>query len=210
MNYYGIMILVLFISYNIVLESLKINGLLYQGIMFIFIILNTFILITFRKYIKRKSLIIIMCFLIQIFSKDLLQLLFVFSNMMILMTIGFSESKSIKIISILIITFFILLHVPLFFMFLLVFGTDLNEERGRNDIYEDMHYYCDNHYEVYSYSAGAMDHFHYSIGKYYDILMIDDIIHISYNERNETTKQEYETYLKKHNCSLVGDKHGSK
>lgn len=50
----------------------------------------------------------------------------------------------------------------------------------------------------------------YSIGKHYDILNIDDIIYISYNERNEKTKQEYQQYINNHNCSLVGDKNGFK
>ena len=78
-----------------------------------------------------------------------------------------------------------------------------------NDIYNDMHYYCENNYEVYTYSGGAMDKFHYSIGKYYDILDIDGIIYISYNERNEVSKKKYDNYLKEHKCRLVSDINGS-
>ena len=100
--------------------------------------------------------------------------------------------------------------LPLFFSFLLTFGTDLDEEQGMNDIYEDTHYYCDNNYEVYSYSAGAIDKFHYSIGKHYEILKINGIINISYNERNEVSQDKYEKYLETHNCRLVGDKSGLK
>ena len=117
---------------------------------------------------------------------------------------------SIKIISVLIVIFGYIFFLPLFFVFLLAFGTGLDEESGMNDIYDDMHYYCNNNYEVYSYSAGAMDSFHYSIGKHYEILNISGIINISYNERNEKTLDEYEIYLETHNCELVGDKNGSK
>lgn len=100
--------------------------------------------------------------------------------------------------------------LPLFFIFLLCFGTSMSEESGRNDIYEDMHYYCENNYEVYSYSAGAMDRFHYSIGKHYEFLDIDGIIYISYNERNEVSQEEYNNYLNTHKCKLVGNVNGSK
>ena len=120
------------------------------------------------------------------------------------------ENHLIKIISVLISIFAFIFFVPLFFIFLLSFGTNLDEEREMNNIYDDTHYYCDNNYEVYSYSAGAMDSFHYSIGKHYEILNISGIINISYNERNEKTHDEYEAYLETHNCELVGDKNGSK
>lgn len=79
-----------------------------------------------------------------------------------------------------------------------------------NNIYEDTHFYCDNNYEVYSYSAGAMDGFHYSIGKHYKILDINGIIKISFNNQNEATQNQYETYLERHNCELVGEKDGFK
>lgn len=55
-----------------------------------------------------------------------------------------------------------------------------------------------------------MDGFHYSIGKHYDILNIGDIINIIYSERNETTQEEYENYVKNHKCTLVGDNNESK
>ena len=86
------------------------------------------------------------------------------------------EKHSIKIISVLIVILGYIFFLPLFFVFLLAFSTGLDEESGMNDIYDDMHYYCDNNYEVYSYSAGVMDSFHYSIGKHYEILNISGTI----------------------------------
>ena len=178
--------------------------------MFALIIVNAIILIVFRNRIKYKTLIIIVYLLIWLFSKNTLQCFFAFSNIILLCITGFMEKHSIKIISVLIVIFGYIFFLPLFFVFLLAFGTGLDEESGMNDIYDDMHYYCDNNYEVYSYSAGAMDSFHYSIGKHYEILNISGIINISYNERNEKTHDEYEAYLETHNCELVGDKNGSK
>ena len=100
--------------------------------------------------------------------------------------------------------------MPLFFIYILAFGTDLSEEQEKSDIYDKMHYFCDNNYEVYAYSAGAMDRFHYSIGKHYEFLDINDIIYISYNERNEVSQKEYNEYLKTHKCKLVGEANGFK
>lgn len=207
-DYYALVMLVLFIIYNLFLESLKIYGLLYQIFMFALIIVNAITLIIFRKRIKYKTLIIIIYLLIWLFSKNILQCFFAFSNIILLCITGFMEKHSIKIISVLIVIFGYIFFLPLFFAFLLAFGTGLDEESGMNDIYDDMH--CDNNYEVYSYSAGAMDSFHYSIGKHYEILNISGIINISYNERNEKTHDEYEACLETHNCELVGDKNGSK
>jgi hypothetical protein len=210
MDYYALVILVLFIVYNLVLESLKIYGLLYQVFMFLIIIVNAIILIVFRRKIKYKTLIIIVYVLIWLFSKNTLQCFFAFSNIILLCVTGFMENHSIQIISILIVVFGCIFFLPLFFIFLMAFGTGLDEEKGMNDIYDDMHYYCNNNYEVYSYSAGAMDSFHYSIDKHYEILNIGGIINVSYNERNEKTHNEYEAYLETHNCKLVGGKNGSK
>ncbi len=210
MNYYTLTMLILFVTYNLFLESLKIYGLLYKIFMFILIIVNGIILIVFRKKIKHKTLIIVVYLLIRLFSKNILQWSFAFSNIILLCITGFTEKHSIRIISALIVVFGCMYFLPLFFSFLLTFGTDLDEEQGMNDIYEDTHYYCDNNYEVYSYSAGAIDKFHYSIGKHYEILKINGIINISYNERNEVSQNKYEKYLETHNCKLVGDKSGLK
>ncbi len=204
-NYYAVIIMSLFIINNMILKDLKIGGLIYQFCMIIFIIFNSIILIKFRRNIKYKNWVIVVYFLIWLFSKNIFQCLFDISNIIILMIIGFSESKSIKAITILIILFFAVFQFPLLFIFLLAFGNDLNAEQGMNDIYEDTHYYCEKKYEIYSYSAGAMDGFHYSIGKHYEILNIDDIISISYNERNEKTKEDYDNFLNNHSCILIGD-----
>lgn len=209
-NYYAIIMLVLYLLYNIVLNSLKIGGLLYQIIMIIIIIVNAVMLIVFRKDIKYKEVVCVIYFFTWLFSKNILQCFFNFSNIIVLIGVGLIESNFIRVFAIIIALIVSIFFLPFWFIFLLCFGTSLSEESGRNDIYEDMHYYCENKYEVYSFSQGAMDGFHYSIGKYYEFLNIDGIIYISYNGRNEVSQEEYNNYLNTHKCKLVGDVNGSK
>lgn len=208
-DYYALVMMSLFIIYNLILDNLKISGLIYQVFMVILIVTNIIILIIFRKDIKCKSLIIVVYFFLWLFSKNTLQCVFGISSMITLIVIGFLGSNFIKLLSILITIFFATFSMPLFFSYLLVFGTNVNEEKERNDIYDSAHYYCENNYEVYSYSAGAMDGFHYSIGKYYEFFDIDGILSISYSERNEVSREEYNNYLNTHHCKLVGDIHES-
>ena len=209
-NNYALFILILFIIYNLVLDELMISGLLYKIIMILIIINNIVFLIFFKRKIIKKNLIIIIYWLIWIFSKDIFQCLFAFSNILILCITGFMENNFIKIISILLIIYIYIFFLPLYFGLMLTFGVNLDEDKYRNDIYHDMHYYCDNNYEAYAYSAGAMDSFHYSIGKYYDILNYTDIINIVYRERNEKTLEEYKKFINNNNCKLVGDIDGYK
>ncbi len=106
-DYYALIMLLLFIFYNIILRILKIGGLLYQIFMIVLIVLNLFILIKFRKRIKLKGLIIVIYFFIWfLFSNNVLQCLFSISNMITLIIIGFIESSFIKVVSIIITLFF--------------------------------------------------------------------------------------------------------
>lgn len=209
-NYYALIIILLFLIYNLLLINLVITGIMYHLFMITLIISNIILLFKLKKEIKCKSIAIIVFFIIWFFSKDIYGVIFGISSMITLISIGFMESNFIKVISVLIILFFVVFSMPLLFVYLLAYGTGISEESGRNDIYDDMHYYCEKNYEVYSYSAGAMDSFHYSIGKHYEFLDIDGIIFISYNEQNEVSQEEYNNYLNTHKCKLVGDVNGSK
>ncbi len=202
-NYYALLILLFFIIYNFVFKNLKIGGGLYQLFMIGLILINAKILIQNRNKIKYKNLVILFFLFLAFFSKNSFQCFFDISNIIILCSLGFKNSLVTKIISIVIILVLFLFLLPLTFLFLLIFGTNLNEESDRKDIYKDQHYYCQNHYEVYTYSLGAMDSFHYSIGKYYEILNMNGVLYISYHERNDVSKEKYEHYLKNHKCKLV-------
>ena len=209
-NYYFFIMVLFFIMYNIIFESLKISGPLYKLFMILLIIINSIILFILNKKISFKKIILIIYIFTIVKSKNQLQFFFLFSNIIILCIICFQESNLIKSISIFILIITLTYFLPLLFVFLLEFGTELDEDVYMNKIYEDTHYYCNKNYEIYSYSNSAGDVFHYSIGKHYDFLNINDIIHITYNEQNEVKKYDYDNYLKKHKCRLVGDINGSK
>lgn len=207
---YVTVILAIYLGYNFMLANLKIGGILYEVFIILIIILNGIILIKFRKEIEYKNLGIIVYYLTWLFSKEIFQCCFNFSNIIILCILAFRESLYSKVIIGIISTLAYNLFQVLCFVFLLAFSDNYYKERGLDDIYWETYYRCENNYEVYSHSAGAMDGFHYSIGKYYEILDIDDIIYIAVRERNENSKEEYQEYLDTHNCSLVRDKNGSK
>lgn len=204
-KYYAIIMMSLFLINNLLFYNIKIGGLLYQIFMIIIIIFNGFILLKFRGNIRFKILVIIILFFTWIFSNNLLQLLFVLFNILFLCILGFMESHIIKVLSILMTIFFVVLFYHLLFIFLFFYGDGLDSNYGMNDVYSDMHYYCDNNYEVYAYSAGAMDRFHYSIGKHYDFIDVNGIIYVIYRERREVSHEKYENFLKNNKCSLVGD-----
>lgn len=208
-NYYALIIILLFLVYNLLLRNLVITGIIYHLLMITIIILNIILLFKLKNEIKCKSMAIIIFFIIWIFSKDIYGVIFGISSMITIISIGFIESNIIKIISIIITIIISIAALPLFYLFIFVFA--LSGGSRDNQIYEDTHYYCNNNTEIYSYSAGAMDSFHYSIGKHYVILDFNDIIYISYNEqRNEVSQKEYSEYLKTHKCKLVGDVNGFK
>lgn len=209
-NYYFFIMALFFITYNIIFESLKISGSLYKLFMILLIIINSIILFILNKKISLKKIILIIYIFTIVKSKNQLQFFFALSNIIILCIIGFQESNLIKTISLFILIITLTYSLPLLFVFLLEFGTELDEDVYMNKIYEDTHYYCNKNYEIYSYSYSAGDVFHYSIDKHYDFLNINDIIHITYNEQNEVKKYDYDNYLKKHKCRLVGGINESK
>lgn len=209
-NYYFFIMALFFITYNIIFESLKISGSLYKLFMILLIIINSIVLFILNKKISLKKIILIIYIFTIVKSKNQLQFFFALSNIIILCIIGFQESNLIKTISLFILIITLTYFLPLLFAFLLEFGTELDEDVYINKIYEDTHYYCNKNYEIYSYSYSAGDVFHYSIGKHYDFLNINDIIHITYSEQNEVKKYDYDNYLKKHKCRLVGGINESK
>ena len=79
---------------------------------------------------------------------------------------------------------------------------------------DDKLYYCENNYKVHSYASldlktihapnEDVEIFHYFIGKHYEILSMNPIINISYDNRKEFSIKDYEKYLNSHKCTLVG------
>jgi len=203
-DYYAFIVLIPFFIWNLFLDNLILDGFLFP----VFIIIHIILLILFRKNIKRKSILVIIYFLTIFLVKNKLQLFFCISSLLTLIITGFMESNKIKIFSVFLTIFFAFFAMPILFITVFIYGIQSNEERG--DIYEDTYYYCENNYEIYAFSAGAMDKFHYSIGKNYKILDLGDVIYISYQTRNEVTEEEYTHFLNNHSCKLVEDKNVGK
>ena len=174
-NYYFFIMALFFITYNIIFESLKISGSLYKLFMILLIIINSIVLFILNKKISFKKIILIIYIFTIVKSKNQLQFFFALSNIIILCIIGFQECNLIKTISIFILIITLTYSLPLLFVFLLEFGTELDKDVYMNKIYEDTHYYCNKNYEIYSYSNSAGDVFHYSIGKHYDFLNINNV-----------------------------------
>ncbi len=212
-NYYAVIIFILYLFDNTILYKLKVSGPLYIILLDIFLISNIILLSIKRKEIKFKTIIIIAFILTIGLSKNLYQLLYVNINVITLLITGFKENKFIKIIFVLLIVFLIR-FAPLIF-FILIFTSGDNGEFGATNkdfIYEDTHYYCNNNYETYALSMGAMDSYHYYIGKNYKLLNIDGIINVVYKGGNVVSKEEYEKYNKNklNNCKTIGVKYGFK
>lgn len=202
-NYYALIVMFLFLIYNKTLYFLEINGIIYQILMIILIVLNAIILIRFKKDIKFKKLVMIVYFFAwMLLSKNVLQSVFGFSNMIVLAMICFTESNYINIIAIFVPIFFIIFLVQLIFFNVLIFTIDMS---GKNYVSYDEYYFCEKNYELFSYSSGLMDKTRFTIGKSYEFLNIDGIINISYNDKRIVPQEEYEIYLNTYNCELVGD-----
>lgn len=210
---YNIFMLIIFIIENILLINLKIKGIANEIFMLILIIFNIIILVRYNNEIKFKILTIIVSFFLLAFSKDFYNFIFITINMLTLLIIvifNAIKKQPNKIIILFILTIFLFKYLFYISLFIIIFSYVKLSDDGYNDIYHDTYYYCKNNYEAYVYSAGALDSFHYSIGKHYEIFNIDGIINVSYRERNETSKEKYEEFIKNNKCNLVGDIDGFK
>lgn len=200
-NYYLIFVFILFVIFNFTFYDFKVKGLLYTFLYDLLFILNIVIIVRNRKSIKLKVFVMAWYLLILIFCKDIYYISFDIVNAVLLGIMGILEKGLARVFSAIILGEVLFFSPYIFLMLLFVSG---------NDIYEDTHYYCNDDYEIYSYSGGAFDGFHYIIGKHYEFINIDGIIEVNYSEKNEVSKEEYDVFLKDYNCKLVGDEGGNK
>ena len=203
-NYYLVFVFVLFMVLNFMFYDFEVEGLLYTFLYDVLFILNIVFIVRNRKSIKFKVPVMAGYLLILIFCKDIYYVVFDIANVILLGIMGILENGLVRVFSA------IILGLVLFFSSYMVFFLMLVYIVSGNDIYEDTHYYCNDNYEIYSYSGGAFDGFHYSIGKHYEFMNIDGIIEINYSDRNEVSEEKYNNFLKTHSCKLVGDGDGTK
>ena len=202
-NYYAVIMIVLYLIYNVTLRHFTISGLLYRGIMYLLIIANAIILVVFKKDIKyKKILCTIGCFTLTV-SRNMPQQLFIASNIAFLFFTSSFKSKILGGCGF--IAILLLFHLTFFFSY----DKYMAESFFRSTIHSDKHYYCENNYEAFVHTNSAYDSYHFSIGIYRDILKIDNVIHIFYSRANGVSHEEYDEFLNTHNCRLVGSLNGN-
>lgn len=195
LNYYLGIVFILFVILNLAFYNVRVSGLFYILFYDILFILNILVIVRYRESIKFKVPVMIGYLFVWIFCKDVYYLAFDIVNVILLGIIGMVSPGFVRIFSFIIMGI-ILCFLPFIFIYNIL---------GNDDIYEDTHYFCDGNYEIYSYSSGAFDGFHYSIDQHYEFINVDGIIEIDYRERSKVSLEEYNDFLKTHSCKLVGD-----
>lgn len=193
-NYYLFFIFVFLILINSIVNYVVIKGLLYYLVIILIILINFFIVLKYENNIKFKNLFFILFIISVLFDKTNLYRLISLSTLVAIIITGFEKSKFIMIS-----TYALAVFVGIAFPFLILFMF----APGEDPIYEDMHYYC-GEYEIYSYSYGAMDRFHYKVNRHYEIIYLKNIIEISYNEviSDSDSDEQYNFILKNNKCIL--------
>ena len=197
-KYYAVILLVLFLIYNL-FKNFVIEGLLYQIFMIGLIITNIVILLKYKDETSYKKTIGVIYFLAWVFSKNIFQCYFAFSNVIIICVIESLRNKKSNVP--LIVMEVLLFLVPAIIVSHLFIGTRYDKNFMRNDISKDYYYLCDNNVSSYRFSGTANDSYHYSIGKYYEIVKINNLLYIAYDERNEVSQKEYKKYIAEHKCN---------
>ena len=163
------------------------------------IITNIVILLKYKDEISYKKTIGVIYFLAWFFSKNIFQCYFAFSNVIIICVIESLRNKKSNVP--LIVMEVLLFLVPAIIVSHLFIGNKYNKDFMRNDISKDYYYLCEDNISSYRYSSSAKDSYHYSIGKYYEFVKINNILYIAYDERKEVPQKEYEEYIAEHECN---------
>lgn len=209
-KYYSLIIMFIYTLINIVFKSFMVYGLLYYILMTIFIFVNMSILINNKEKIKYKEILVIFFFVFGLWwSKNGLHFIFSLLSIIIIIVTNFKE-KIIKVLTAIIVYIIILLNFGSVVLLIGLTCRGLSPDYKETLIYKNQHYYCNNNYEVFSFSAGAGDSYHFEIRKKHNILNINGIIQIVYNYEKIITKDEFDKYKIEHKCELKGDINGLK
>ena len=164
-QYYILLLFIHFITFNVLIENLFVSGILYILFLIILNIITIYIIIKYNKSLKFKAIIHLLFILYTLSFKNIYYLILGLTVIILLTILNFKENIIIKTISIIAGTFIVLnIHIISFaaIMSYKIEKGEIELPIFQNEIYEDTHYYCDN-YEIYIYSAGAMDKFHYEV-----------------------------------------------
>lgn len=143
--------------------------------------INAFILIKENNNFILKSLMYPIFFLSLIIVKNIEFAIIVFETLMLLTILNIKTNKAILVL-------FIFMDIIVFFLAPIVIFASLIPTR-EDLIYEETHFYC-KEYEIYSYSLGAMDEFHYYIGERFDF-RIGNLLEIEYTKKIGDSETKY-------------------
>lgn len=193
-KYYLIFLLIFRLIFNITLIYFKIEGSIYDLLNVLIIIFNYKMLIKYNNQIHLKRISYIIILFTLLINQSIYLFILSITTLFIIFYLNYIDDfiKKISIIT---------MFLSLYFFPGIILGIMISMQ---NPIYHDTHYYCEN-YEIYIYSAGAMDSFHYQINKRKLILDFQNRLKIVYNKKVSDTKYEYDEILKKYKCKLVGE-----
>lgn len=182
-------------TYNIVIQ-----GLIFDLFLIALTILSIIVIIKYNDSLKYKRLILplyVIFFIIgdKLFLNNLLYTALMVIPIVFIIALNFHKDNFIEMSGIIAITVTVILFPLLFFLH------DLSPT-DRNNIYEDTHYQC-GEYEIFSYSAGAMDSYHYAVVKKHKYIDFGNILEIWYDEYIGDTELEYEMILNSNVCYLI-------
>lgn len=201
-EYYAIFVFGIFLLCNIIFKDIHISGTIYEYFMYFIIGLNAIFLTSFRQKMKYCNFVIIAYIVFYIilwmYSKNVFQFAFGLSNMLILIVISsFYNIKSRTI------SFIILILGVLYFPIVtfIAFGMILfiSEKEPRRHIYPEMHYYCDDDIEVYAFSGGATDSYHYNLDHRFEFKITHDL-NLIFTYRKSLDGDTYSNYIYEHDC----------
>lgn len=158
---------------------------------------NIFGIFMFRKKIVCPAISLILFILFFLMAKSQSELSFAVT-MVLGITIVFFKKAQVVVTAVA--SFLFLFFSPLLFFTLLIILPVLD---GSDMIYPETHYYTDDGRELFVYSAGAMDGFHYCVGRGFEIIDLGQTLKFYYRDVQSVNKHEYEQVKGTANCTLA-------
>lgn len=200
-SYYYVLLEIILFSFLILEQySFYFKGVLYHVFMVLFVLLNILLIVKYNDVLKFKKPFYISLIVYLIFLNNI----YLFILIVILFFLILFLNTDVKFIyyTFLVTSLFACFLFPITFLRVLSVGIQGNSIR--DDIYEDYHYDCGK-YEIFYYSAGAMDGMHYAVVKKHVYVKIDNIIEIGYDKQISDSLKEYNKVYQNNKCKKIGN-----
>lgn len=194
--YLGIQ-LFFFILLNIRLKNLVVSGIFYIIAIVVLHVMHLVLLVWKNETLKWKGGFYCLFLFCIIFSKNIFHFIFLLNTIIVLSLLNLKRNRTMQVVLIVLISMILLNSHLIFFSLLFV-------TFNQDGIYEDTHYLCDEKYEIYIHSAGAMDSFHYTIIQKENLINLNNLLKIGYNKPIGNTLEQYNQTLKQYTCRRVG------